>query len=94
MSYRLLQVLRQGWESFDGYSVAHNMPDLRTIDLGRLCNFVYWKVTDGGDEKEIDKFRGRLWRPPHGEEPDSRSPWSAENEMTAFRQARQALGAT
>lgn len=80
------------WEAMDGFAVAHNMPDLRTLDLGRLANYVYWRTTDGADEKALDKFRARLWQPPRGVIPDKRSPWSAENEVSSFAAARASLG--
>lgn len=80
------------WDSLDGYAVAHNMPDLRTIDLGRLSNFIYWRTIEGADAEEVDKFRARLWQPPRGVLPDKRSPWAAEAETSAFSQARAALG--
>lgn len=80
------------WEAMDGFAVAHNMPDLRTLDLGRLSNFVYWRISDGADDKALDKFRARLWQPPRGIIPDKRSPWSAENEVSSFAAARASLG--
>ena len=80
------------WEAMDGFAVAHNMPDLRNLDLGRLANYVYWRTTDGADEKALDKFRARLWQPPRGVIPDKRSPWSAENESSSFAAARASLG--
>lgn len=80
------------WEAMDGFAVAHNMPDLRDLDLGRLANFVYWRITDGAEEKALDKFRARLWQPPRGVIPDKRSPWSAENEASSFAAARASLG--
>lgn len=80
------------WEAMDGFAAAHSMPDLRELHLGRLANFVYWRVTDGGAEEEVEKFRARLWQPPRGEIADPRSPWSAENEAASFAAARAALG--
>lgn len=60
------------------------MPDLRDLPLGRLCNFVYYKITDGADEKQRDQFRTKLWMPPKGVVPDARSPWSPKNETAAL----------
>lgn len=76
----------------DGYAVAHNMPDLRELDLSRLCNFVYWRITGGAEEKEVEKFRAKIWQPPRGVLPDERSPWSPENEKNTFAAAKAAFG--
>lgn len=92
MSYRLLAVLIEKWQDMDGFAVAHNMPNLQDLELGRVCNFVYWRVVDGiTDSAAIDKFRARLWQPPRGVVADPRSPWSPENEQSAFKAAKAML---
>lgn len=70
------------------------MPDLRDLPLGRICNFVYWFLTRDGAPDDVDKFRAKLWQPPRGVVADTRSPWSPENEKSAFSSARAALGLT
>lgn len=87
-----MSLLVARWEAMDGYAVAHSMPDLRELKLGRLTNYVYWRITDGAEEESLEKFRAKLWQPPRGEIADPRSPWSSENEMSSFNAARAALG--
>lgn len=88
----MMNLLVSRWDALDGFAVAHNMPDLRELHLGRLANFVYWRMTGEADEKSIEKFRARLWQPPKGQVADSRSPWSAENESASFASAKAMLG--
>lgn len=80
------------WEDLDGYAVAHGMPDLRKLPLGRLCNYVYWRVTDKMDQQALDKFRAKLWMPPKGVVADERSPWSAKNETAGFAALQAQVG--
>lgn len=81
------------WEDVDGYAVAHGLPDLRTIDLGRLAHFVWWLWTHQGSEADKAKFRARLWMPPRGRAvTDRRSPWSAESENAAFAALKAGVG--
>lgn len=87
-----MTLLVSRWELMDGFAAAHSMADLRDLHLGRLANFVYWRITDGAPEAEIEKFRARLWQPPRGVVADRRSPWSVENEKSSFNAARAALG--
>ena len=68
------------------------MPDLEDLPLGRLCNFVYWYLTNDGSPDDVDKFRAKLWQPPRGIVADERSPWSPENEAQSFATAKAALG--
>lgn len=93
MSLRLLAILRDQWETFDGFAVAHNMPRLADLDMSRLCNFVYWHLTHDADHQQTEKFRASLWRPPRGVVADARSPWSSQNELSSFAAAKAALGA-
>ncbi len=92
MSLRLLATLVEQFETLDGYAVAHGVPDLRALDLSRLCNYVYWFLTKDGDEQGVAKFRAKLWQPPKGQRPDARSPWSAENESKAFAAFASSVG--
>ena len=92
MSLRLLATLAEQFETLDRYAVAHGVPDLYTLDLRRLCNYVYWFLTKDGDEQGVAKMRARLWQPPKGERPDARSPWSAENEGKAFAAFASSVG--
>lgn len=94
MSVRLLATLVAEWPTLDGYAVSHGMGDLRELPLERVCNFVYYRLTDGADEKGLAKFKAKLWMPPKDVIPDARSPWSAENETKAFAALSARLGAT
>lgn len=67
------------------------MPPLGSLDLDRLVNFVYWRIVDGADGREIEKFRARLWQPPRGVVADERSAWAPAQENNAFAAARKAL---
>ena len=68
--------------------------DVRDLSLDRFCNLVWYFATYRGDEKDVEKFRIRLWRPDPGDEkPVTAGPWSAEAETAAFSAARAALGA-
>lgn len=71
------------------------MPRFEDMDLGRLCNFVYWYLTRDADKEGLDKFNSKLWMPPVGVEvTDNRSPWAPENEMAALANLKAALGGT
>jgi hypothetical protein len=81
---RLGHLAVTNWMDFDGYAVAHNLPDLRRMPLGRFCSYIWHMATRNGDGPSVAKFSARLWMPPKGTMPDARSPWSAENETRAF----------
>lgn len=68
------------------------MPHLLDLPLDRFANYVYWMATRNLDEAGVEKFRAKLWRPPAGEVPDARSPWSAESETSAFQSFKAAFG--
>lgn len=89
------------WEEFDGYAVAHNMPDIRMLPLERFCSFIYWMLTRDADESSRAKLNAQLWMPPPEFEPeavvdavaDSRSPWNPENEGKALSAFKAQFGA-
>lgn len=62
------------------------------MPLGRLCNFVQHQLTLNADERGLSRFKSQLWMPPRGQAPDPRSPWSAENESSAFAALTAGLG--
>lgn len=86
MTVRLAGLALSEWDTLDGFATSRNMPELADLSLSRLCSFVYWYATNGRDQKDVDKFRNQLWRPPAGSvEPiPDESPWSADNETRAF----------
>lgn len=87
------QIAAEHWETLDGYCVAHNVPDLREMELDRFCNFVWWWATrNAQDQQEIEKLRAQLWRPPPGQVPHPESPWSPENESKAFSSFKAQVG--
>lgn len=55
------------------------------MPLSDFVDLVWYLCTRNGQQKEIDRFRERVWMPPKGVVPDPRSPWSAENETRAFQ---------
>ena len=90
MTQRLVAIAVEHWRDIDGYAVAHNMPELGSMPLGRMCNFVWWWMTRNADQKERDKLERRLYMPPKGVQPTA-GPWSAEAETEAFGALRQGL---
>lgn len=92
MTSRLAQLAVQNWEDYNGYAVAHGMPDLRAMPVSHFLDFVWYLTTRNGDQKEVEKFRRSVWMPPKGVKPDARSPWSAENETKAFDMVARMVG--
>lgn len=75
----------------DGFAVAHNI-DLDVLSLSRFCNFIWWWLTREASSNEVEKFKTRLWRPPKGEVVTHKeSPWSPENENSAFASLKTTL---
>lgn len=87
-----MATLLNDWEFFDGYAAAHGMPDLRTLSLERVSNFVWWYLVKDATVPDMQKLKAKVWRPPPGEVPDKRSPWSSENETKAFAALSAGLG--
>ena len=93
MTVKLLKLAVTEYEQLDGYAVAHGMPELESLPLRRLINYVYWYFTRNfQDQTELQKFRAQVWQPPKGTAPDRRSPWSAEAEQAAFGALKGRLG--
>lgn len=63
-----------------------------TVD--ELCSFIWWKMTDQREQKDIDQLRIKLWQPPidNAKPIPVKSPWSAESEMKAFAALQAQLG--
>ena len=92
MTARLVATALAHWMEFDGYAVAHGMPELGDLPLPRFEAFVWHLLIRNADAQGVAKMRAQLWMPPKGEVPDERSPWSAKNESAAFGQLASALG--
>lgn len=89
---RLVRIATDHWQDIDGWAVAHGMPPLPSLPLGRFVNFIWWWATRSfQEESEREKFRAALWRPPVGEVAE-RGPWSREGETRAFGALRAQLG--
>ena len=87
MSLRYAQIARDHMADLDGYAMGHNMPSLRAMPVERFNHWLWWMLTrNAKNEQEREKLRAKIWRPPPNTTApiDSRSPWSAENEMKAF----------
>lgn len=82
MTFRLLALALESWMEFDGWAAARKVDPVE-LRPGRLLNLIWHWATEGGDPKEIQKFRLRVWQPPKNVEVTS-GPWSAEAEMGAF----------
>lgn len=68
-----------------GEAVSRGLPDLPDMALDRFVAFMWWWATNGREQKDVDKFRARLWQPPAGEAPAENSPWDPKNETKAFQ---------
>jgi hypothetical protein len=93
VTVRLVRTAVANWETLDGYAVAHGMEDLRTLELDRFCNFVWFMMTRHAEKKDADQMRAKLWVPPPkatGPIPRN-SPWSAEAETAAFKAVKAQL---
>lgn len=88
-----MATLTDHWETLDGLALSQGLEDLRDLPFARVANYVYHFLTKNGDERGVQKIVAALWRPPVGEEPDARSPWSAENETKALASFGAAIGA-
>lgn len=83
MTQRLVGFASQNWPRFDGWAASRNIDPLG-LPIDRMLSMVYFWATQFADEKETRKFDARLWIPPKDEEIPAQSPWSAENERSAF----------
>lgn len=78
------------WDTLGGEAVARNLPNLARMDLMRMTQFVWWRLTKDQDHNEMEKLKARLWQPPPGEV--GQGPWSPEAETSAFSALKSALG--
>lgn len=93
MTVRLARIAVESWPTVDGHAVAHGVPDLLDMPLDRFLNFVWHLLTRESSAPDIERLRGRLWRPPVGEAvTDTRSPWSPQNEQKGFASLKAGLG--
>ena len=90
MTVRLVLTAVSNWDTLDGYAAAHGMPALLELTLDRFCNFTWYMMTRYAEKKDLDQMKAKLWAPPPGwREPiPANSPWSAENEQSAFAAAK------
>lgn len=69
---------------------------LGDLDVDALCSYVWWYFTREADQDERAKFEARIWRPDTAEAQTKpipkESPWSAENEMSAFAALKKETG--
>lgn len=64
------------------------------LTVPALCSYVWWYFTKDVEEAERTKFEARIWIPPKTADPiPAKSPWSAENEMSAFAALKAETGA-
>lgn len=84
MTSRLVGLAEHHWTKIDGL-LASRGEDPLLLPPDRFLNLIYWWATkDAADQKELDKFDRRLWRPPPGVRAPAGSPWSPEAETQAF----------
>lgn len=79
------------WPDLSGEAIARGLGDIRKWPLSDYCAFVWWWATNGRDQRDVEKFRNRLWQPPKGTPIPKQSPWSAENEAKSFQSLKSAL---
>lgn len=96
MTLRLAHWAGRQWDVIDGYAVSRNMPRLERLPLDRFAHFIWWFLTRNGDADEVEKLRGRVWRPPLNDTAPipAKSPWSAESETSGFAALRAGLSGT
>lgn len=88
MTHRLLHLMEDRWETFDGwYAVEASGNDPLDLPFDRLLSVVYYWATQEADEQEVQKFDTRLHRPPPGVVPTT-GPWTAEAETAAFKSVK------
>ena len=91
MTLRLAGVATAQWADVDGWAVSKNIPRLESLPLDRFAHLVWFWATRNAEEKDVTKFRTRLWMPPKGEAADKRGPWSPEAETSAFKALKAGL---
>lgn len=95
MTGRYLKLAEEYRSDLDGYRIGHGA-ETRLLDLSVdfVCDFVWWYFTREADADERAKFERDLWMPPTKRTAiPKQSPWSAENEMSAFAALRAETGA-
>lgn len=70
--------------------MARGLPNLAQMDLMRMIQFVWWRVTKDKDHSEVEQFTARLWQPPPGEE--AKGPWAPEAETAGLSALKASLG--
>lgn len=91
MTFRLLHLASENWPTLEGWATSRNT-DLMELPIHRMLNLIYfWATRNAQDEQTLAKFDRKLWLPPKGAEPPKESPWSAENETSAFKALKAAL---
>lgn len=81
-----METAKQQWAELDGYAVAHGMGYLQDLPLDRFTNFVWWRLTENRDDKDIEALKAKLWQPALGQVVDDpRSPWSQANERKSLQ---------
>lgn len=87
---RLIGVAVRDWHRFDGWCASRNVDPL-TLPLDRLCNLVWYRLSEHRKPDEVERLEAELHRPHDGDDGDV-GPWSADAELAAFGQASQAAG--
>lgn len=77
---------RENWALIDGFAVSRAMPPLSSLPQDRFDNFIYYWATRNAGHEQVEDFNRKLWMPPRGEVvTHAESPWSPENETSAFQ---------
>lgn len=81
---RLLTLAVRRWPEFHGTLLMRTGREPLDLPLPSLLDVIYAWWVEGGDEKEVAKFRQRLEAPPAGEELEDRAEWSDEETDESF----------
>jgi hypothetical protein len=92
---RLFDLAQSAWATFDGWCASRDIDPLE-LPPDRFCNLTYyWATRNASSEADLGKFDRRLWLPDKEETQakgvPKESPWSAENETSAFKALKAAL---
>lgn len=83
---------------FDGWATANGIEYVEDLPPSRFVNLVHHLLTYGRDDKAVRKVEAWLAKPLPGLAQqrtfDERSPWSVDNEMSAFRAAQGIVSTT
>lgn len=76
------------WEVLLGYCINKGIGDPRELYVDQFTSLMWFLLTEGKEEHELERLRGQLWIPPEGEEIDARSPWHPDNQLKNLQRVK------